>query len=235
MSKTGLSYQILLYLQNIFFRGILISMVLPVIIIREKEIKFYQAPIDFQFFVLCDFLIECKKKIADTLYLTDLFLFYPFFLYLIIIILLTLFLDPQTPKKYSFIAFFVILGLSIFAFFLKDMVTDVEILLIIIKLIYGTGCLRCAVLAILHKNHLMLPLVTLIQVFFYNIFSLVLYQKNDVVFSSVIDFYYVGIVLNVIQIIIYIILKMSFTKKPLKLKDNKEQIRISLVINNDNE
>ena len=63
MSKMNLSYQILLYLQNIFFRGILISMVLPVILIREKEIKFYQAPIDFKFFVLCDFLIECKKKL----------------------------------------------------------------------------------------------------------------------------------------------------------------------------
>ena len=208
---------ILFYLKYISFDFALVLTIPQALKIYRKELKFYHGPLVFLFFCLAEYLVSLGLVAFRHYYIVAPGLFIPTIIFLFAIIITMLFIDPETPKKYSFIALGIFLGLSLFIFLFPLMINNTGILISIFRLIYSSGSIECTVLALINKKHDIIPVFIYIPLIFHNIFGFVIYFVEYAYYEYPYIYlynystypFYLGISCIIIQMIIYCVLRSN--------------------------
>lgn len=203
--NSSIGEQVFYYLNYIFFNLSLILVIPQVMKIYRKELKFYQAPLVFLFFCLSEYLVTLGFVAFGSYYFAAPGLFFPTFIFLFVLIIIILFIDKETPKKYSVGALGVFLSLSLFVFLLPLMSNPI-IILFLFRTIYCSGPIDSTIHALKNKKHDIIPIFSLISLFFSNIFGIILQYYLQ---AGVLSWfpYFAGVNGIVIQLIYYFYLR----------------------------
>lgn len=203
--NSSIEGQVFYYLNYIFFILSLILVIPQVMKIYRKELKFYQAPLVFLFFCLSEYLVALGFAAFGSYYFVAPGLFFPTFIFLFALIIIILFIDKETPKKYSVGALGVFLNLSLLVFLLPLM-GNLMVILFIFRTIYCSGPIDSTTHALMNKKHDIIPIFSLISLLFSNIFGMILqyyFQTGEFFYFH----YFAGADGIVIQLIYYFYLR----------------------------
>lgn len=215
--------KVLFYLKYVAFEFAILLTIPQIIKIYRKDLKFYQGPLVFLFFSLAEYLVSLGLVIFYSSIYPVLTvspgLFYSTTILLFVLIIIILFIDPETPKKYSFIALGVFLGLSLLVFLFPLMTENLNTIINLIQifcLIYSSGSIECTVLALINKKHDIIPIFIYIPLIIHNIFGLVIYfleysyyKYPFFSFYSITYPFYIGTSCIIIQMIIFCVLRVK--------------------------